>query len=130
MTASEALQWSIFEIGGERDHERSVLVVSRESANRALPIVTALPLADHRKGRRIYPNEVLLPSASVGLSRDAVAMAHQTITVSKKKLSKSLATIEDPAIQNAIRLAMCIQLNLEDCRNAGSPVGEDRGTRR
>jgi mRNA interferase MazF len=128
MTASPALQWSIFEIGGTRDAERPVLVVSRESANRALPIVTALPLASHRDGRRIYPNEVLLPSTAVGLAKDAVAMAHQAITISKKELSQPLATIDDPAIQDAIRLAMCIQLNLEDCRSAGTSKGEDRGT--
>ena len=128
MKALQGLQWSIFEIGGERDRERPVLVVSRESANRALPIVTALPLADHREGRRIYPNEVLLPSTTVGLSRDAVAMAHQTLTIPKTKLSKPLATVDDPAIQNAIRLAMCIQLNLEGCGNPRSLKGEDRGT--
>jgi mRNA interferase MazF len=122
------MQWSIFEIGGERHEERPVLVVSRESANQALPIVTALPLADHREGRRIYPNEVLLSSAAVGLPGDAVAMAHQTLTISKTKLSKPLATIDDPATQNAIRLAMCIQLNLEGCGNARSLKSEDRGT--
>ena len=90
-----------------------MLVVSRETANEALPVVTVLPLAIRRKGRRVYPNEVLLPSGVGGLKRDVIAMAHQTRTVAKDRLEAPLGTIEDDELRSAIRTAMCVQLNLE-----------------
>jgi mRNA interferase MazF len=115
-------QWSIFTIDfasapdSNRRRRRPVLVVSRESANAALPVVTVLPLTSWRKGRRIYPNEVLLPSGSGGLKRDAIAMAHQTRTIAKQRLKAPLGTIEDDELRSAVRRAMCIQLNLEPAR--------------
>jgi mRNA interferase MazF len=120
MTTSAGLQWSIFEIGitaGASEPvnaRRSVLVVSRETANTALPIVTVLPLATHREGRQIYPNEVLLPSRVVGLDVDTVAMAHQTATVPKRELAQPLGSIDDPEIRTAVRQAIRVQLNLEE----------------
>jgi mRNA interferase MazF len=119
---SSPYQWSVFTIdlaaarGSGRRRRRPVLVVSRESANAALPVVTVLPLTSWRKGRRIYPNEVLLPSGSVGLKHDAIAMAHQTRTVAKERLRAPLGTIEDDELRSAVRRAMCIQLNLEPAR--------------
>ena len=119
MRGSPPYQWSVYTIDLESvpatdtSGGRPVLVVSRESANQALPVVTVLPLTDHRKGRRVYPNEVLLPGGSFGLRRDAIAMAHQTRTVAKERLAAPLGTIEDNELRNAIRRAMCVQLNLE-----------------
>lgn len=115
-----SMQWSIFEIDaaetgpGGAGRRRPVLVVSREAANAALPIVTVLPLAAYRRGRRVYPNEVLLPSALAGLGEDTVAMAHQTVTIPKRQLSAPLAAIRDPDLRSAIRNAMRVQLNLEE----------------
>ena len=112
-------QWSIFTIDfdsvpeSEESGRRPVLVVSRESANEVLPVVTVLPLTAHRKGRRVYPNEVLLPSGSAGLKSDTIAMAHQTRTVAKTRLIAPLGMIEDDDLRTAIRRAMCVQLNLE-----------------
>jgi mRNA interferase MazF len=88
-------------------------VVSRESANQALPVVTVLPLTEKKTGRCIYPNEVLLPSGTVGLKRDLIAMAHQTRTVAKRRLAASVGTIEDDELKSRIRSAMRVQLNLE-----------------
>lgn len=119
MIGSAPYQWSVFTVdlasvpGSSRKRRRPVLVVSRESANEALPVVTVLPLISWRKGRRIYPNEVLLPSGSGGLQHDAIAMAHQTRTVPKGRLRAPLGTIEDHELRSAVRRAMCIQLNLE-----------------
>lgn len=88
-------------------------MVSRESANEVLPVVTILPLSTRRARRGIYPNEVLLPSGTAGLRSDAIAMAHQTRTVAKSRLQKQLGTIEDDRLRSAIRRAIRIQLNLE-----------------
>jgi mRNA interferase MazF len=112
-------QWSVFTIdidgtpGSEGSGSSPVLVVSRESANEALPVVTVLPLTTRKTDRRIYPNEVLLRSGTAGLESDAIAMAHQTRTVAKRRLTDQLGEIEDDDLRSAIRRAMCVQLNLE-----------------
>ena len=112
-------QWSVFTIGNEgtpgaeERGSRPVLVVSRESANEALPVVTVLPLTTRRTDRRVYPNEVLLRSGTAGLKSDAIAMAHQTRTVAKRRLTDQLGTIEDNDLRSEIRRAMCVQLDLE-----------------
>jgi mRNA interferase MazF len=112
-------QWSVFTIdidgapGAGRNGSWPVLVVSRESANQALPVVTVLPLATRRTDRRVYPNEVLLRSGTAGLKSDAIAMAHQTRTVAKRRLTDQLGTIENDDLRSEIRRAMCVQLNLD-----------------
>jgi mRNA interferase MazF len=119
LIAAPPFQWSVFTIdldaipGTKEGGRRPVLVVSRESANQALPVVTVLPLVDRRTGRRVYPNEVLLRSGTAGLKNDAIAMAHQTRTVAKTRLRDPLGTVEDDDLRSAIRRAMCVQLNLE-----------------
>lgn len=112
-------QWSVYTIdpesvtGKDSKIPRHVLIVSRESANEALPVVTVLPLVRRRKGRKVYPNEAFLPSGAAGLKRDCIAMAHQTRTVPKRRLADPLGTIEDDDLRAQIRRAMCIQLHLE-----------------
>jgi mRNA interferase MazF len=120
LIAAPQLQWSVFTIdldsmppGSEGGGRRPVLVVSRESANQALPVVTVLPLATRRNDRRVYPNEVLLRTGTAGLKKDAIAMAHQTRTVAKRLLTNLLGAIEDDDLRSRIRRAMCVQLNLD-----------------
>ena len=119
MTEGRSYQWSVFPIdrgsarGSVARVRQSVLVVSRESANRVLPVVTVLPLVLWRKGRRVYPNEALLPSTATGLRGDAIAMAHQTRTVAKECLATALGKIEDDDLRTAVRRAMCVQLSLD-----------------
>jgi mRNA-degrading endonuclease toxin of MazEF toxin-antitoxin module len=120
VTATARLQWSVFEVdlgavaAGRRHGRRSVVVVSREAANQVLPMVTVLPLVEHRPGRRVYPNEALLPSKSIGLGADAIAMAHQTLTIPKRGLTRAVGSVDDPDIRSAIRRALRVQLNLDE----------------
>jgi len=112
-------QWSLFvveldpTVGSEQAGRRPVLVVSREVANVALPVVTALPLTSHRKGRRVYPNEALLPAGTAGLDRESVVMAHQIRAISKRRLGARLGTIEDEELRAAVRAAVRVQLDLD-----------------
>lgn len=112
-------QWSVFlvnldpAVGSKQAGRRPVLVVSREVANVALPVVTALPLTSLRKGRRIYPNEVLLPAGTAGLDRESVVMAHQIRTLSKRRLGALLGRIDDQELRAAVRAAVRVQLDLE-----------------
>jgi mRNA interferase MazF len=119
LISARSFQWSVFTIdidvtpaSGESG-SWPVLVVSRESANESLPVVTVLPLTTRRTDRRVYPNEVLLRSGTAGLKSDAIAMAHQTRTVAKRRLTDQLGTIDDDDLRSKIRRAMCVQLNLE-----------------
>ena len=119
MISAPPFQWSVFTIdndgtlGAEDGGSWPVLVVSRESANEALPVVTVLPLTTRRTDRRVYPNEVLLRSGTAGLKSDAIAMAHQTRTVAKRRLTGQLGAIEDDDLRSEIRRAMRVQLNLD-----------------
>lgn len=114
-----SLQWSVFMLefetsaaGGVRDR-LPVLVVSRESANDALPVVTVLPLVAKKRGRRIYPNETCLPSDTTSLDTPAVLMAHQIKTIPKEWLAKRTGSVEDPGLRSNVRNAVRVQLDLD-----------------
>jgi len=115
----QSLQWSVVAVdldpvlGSEQAGRRPVIIVSRETANAALPVVTALPLTTRKQHRRVYPNEVLLPKGAGGLTHESIAMAHQLRTLSKKRLGKTIGRIDDADIQSAIKTAMRIQLDLD-----------------
>jgi mRNA interferase MazF len=119
LTSAAPFQWSVFTTdidgtpGSGKSGSRPVLVVSRESANVVLPVVTVLPLATRRTNRRVYPNEVLLRSGTAGLKTDAIALAHQTRTIAKERLLAPLGTIDDGDVRSEVRRAMRVQLNLE-----------------
>lgn len=119
MTA-EPLQWGVFvarldpAVGSEQAGRRPVLVVSREPVNAALPVVTVVPLTARKPGRRLYPNEALLPAGAAGLHRDSIAMAHQVCSLSRLRLGERLGTVEDATQRKAVREALRVQLDL-DC---------------
>jgi mRNA interferase MazF len=114
----DQLQWSVWlvdldpVVGSEQAGRRPVIIVSKETANAVLPVVTALPLTSRKAGRRIYPNEALLDEGCAGLTRESVAMAHQLRTVSKQRLAQKLGRVDDHKIVEALREAMRIQLDL------------------
>jgi mRNA interferase MazF len=99
-------------VGSEQKGKRPVLVVSDEDFNQVMPVVTILPITSLKKGRRIYPNEVLIPKGTGGLTADSIILAHQIRTISKTRLSKSLGAVRDPRFQKAIDEALRVHLNL------------------
>ncbi|MCD4751283.1 MAG: type II toxin-antitoxin system PemK/MazF family toxin [Thermoanaerobaculales bacterium] len=111
-------QWTVFSVdldpvvGSEQAGRRPVLIVSRESANAVLPVLTVVPLTGRKPNRRIYPNEALLPKGAAGLRGDSVAMAHQLRTLSKQRLGDPLGRLNDPDLRRAVRAAIQIQLDL------------------
>ena len=100
-------------VGSEQAGHRPVLVVSREVAHAALPVVTVVPLTTRKKGRRVYPNEALLPAGTAKLKRDSIAMAHQIRTLSKARLRSRVGVIDDRDIRDAVRAALEVQLDLD-----------------
>lgn len=113
------LQWSVFSVdldptvGSEQAGRRPVLVVSRESANAVLPVISAIPLTTRKPQRRIYPNEALIPKGQAGLRHDSIAMAHQLRTLSKARLRDHIGHLDDPSVRDAVRSAMRAQLHLD-----------------
>jgi len=99
-------------IGSEQKGKRPVLVVSDEDFNQVMPVVTILPITSLKKGRRVYPNEVLIPRGMGGLTADSIILAHQIRTISKERLIRLLGAVIDPGLQSAIEGAMRIHLNL------------------
>jgi len=115
----QVLQWTLFPVnldpavGSEQAGQRPVLVVSNEIMNQALPIVTVLPVTSNKPGRRVYSTEVLLPAGAAGQPTDSIVMAHQIRTISKERLRAPYGRLADPALQQAIRVAMRLYLDLE-----------------
>ena len=111
-------KWSVFMadlspvIGSEQQGKRPVLVISDETANSVLPVVTILPLTSLKKGRRIYPNELLLKKGVAGLEVDSIVLAHQIRTISKQRLSNCLGAVADDTLQAGINEALRVHLNL------------------
>jgi mRNA interferase MazF len=97
-------KWSVFMadlnpvIGSEQQGKRPVLVISDETTNSFMPVVTILPITSLKKGRRIYPNEVLLTQGVAGLDTDSIILAHQIRTISKQRLLNFRGAISDDSL--------------------------------
>ena len=99
-------------IGSEQGKTRPVLVISQDSLNDILPVVNALPITSQKPGRRIYPNEALLPSGAGGLTSDSIALCYQISTLDKQRLPKQLGLLADKQLQEEILTALSFQLGL------------------
>lgn len=111
-------KWSVFMadlnpvIGSEQQGRRPVLVISNEITNTVMPVVTVLPLTSLKKGRRIYPNEVLLKKDMAGLESDSIVLAHQIRTIAKQRLTICTGEISDSKSRSQINEALRVHLNL------------------
>lgn len=111
-------KWSVFMadlspvIGSEQQGKRPVLVISDETTNTIMPVVTILPLTSLKKGRRIYPNEALLKKGVASLEVDSIVLAHQIRTIAKQRLISCLGEIADTNLQSQINNALRVHLNL------------------
>jgi mRNA interferase MazF len=111
-------KWSVFMadlnpvIGSEQQGRRPVLVISDETTNTVMPVVTILPVTSLKKGRRLYPNEALLKKGTAGLDADSIVLAHQIRTISKQRLTLCLGEISGTNLQSQINDAMRVHLNL------------------
>jgi mRNA interferase MazF len=99
-------------IGSEQQGRRPVLVISDETTNSVMPVVTILPLTSLKKGRRVYPNEALLKKEVAGLESDSIVLAHQIRTIAKQRLMSCLGGIQDANLQTQINDALRVHLNL------------------
>lgn len=111
-------QWQVVRVdlepvrGSEQAGVRPVLIVSNESVNAVLSVVTIVPLTTRKQARRIYPTEALLPSGAAGLPNESIAIAHQIRTISKDRLLGSYGHLTDEALRETVREALRVHLDL------------------
>ena len=98
--------------GREQAGRRPVLILSNESISSAIDLVAVLPLTTWRKGRRVYPTEVLLRADTARLAADSLVLCHQLRTVSAERLSTAFARLADPAKKTAVDRAVRLWLDL------------------
>ena len=100
--------------GSEARKRRPAVIVSNDAAN--LPatrlgrgVVTVVPVTSNID--RVYPFQVLLPSAATGLERDSKAQAEQVRSVAVERIGNRLGVV--PAalmgqIDEALRLHLAL----------------------
>jgi mRNA interferase MazF len=112
-------RWSIYRanldpvIGSEQGKSRPVLVISDDAINDLLNIVNVIPITTRKPGRRIYPNEVLIPANNFGLNNESIILCHQIRTLDKQRLSAFYEAVSDTDKQVEILDALCFQLGIE-----------------
>lgn len=113
-----AWRWKVFlanldpVIGSEQGKTRPVLVVSEDAINHILPVVNVIPISSRKAGRKVYPNEVLLPSGTGGLANESLALCFQIRTLDKSRLARELGAIDDVQLQEGVMNALRFQLGL------------------
>lgn len=109
-------QWAMVDVdlnpivGSEQGGRRPVLVVSNEPFNRAMPILTVLPLTSTQ--RRLYPSEVPLPKGAAGQPLNSIVMAHQIRTISKQRVAGLVGYLTDPSLRQEVQQALRDHLDL------------------
>jgi mRNA interferase MazF len=95
--------------GSQANKTRPCLIVSNDDANRAASrlergVVTVVPLTS--SVQRVYPFQVLLPSASTGLPRDSKAQAEQARAVDAQRVGVQVGDLDFvrmAAVDDALR---------------------------
>ncbi len=77
-------------VGREQAGHRPVLVVSNDVENQ-MDIVTILPITSRKRGRKVYPNEVLMHLKD----KEAIVLCHQVRTISKKRLDRKMGALDE-----------------------------------
>jgi mRNA interferase MazF len=99
-------------VGSEQGKTRPVLVISETSLNDVLAVVNVLPLTSRKPGRRIYPNEVLLPVGVAGLTAESIVLCYQIRTLDKRRLLRMFGTLDDIPLRETILDALRFQLGI------------------
>ena len=92
-------------IGREQFGKRPVLIISNNYEN-LLDILTIIPITSLKKGRKIYPNELLLKDE---LEKPSILLCQQIRTISKKRLIKKLTSIDDYFTRKKIVDTLCLR---------------------
>jgi len=97
--------------GSEQAGTRPAVIVSRNSINRASPVVVICPVTSASNISRFYPSDVLIQAPEGGLTVDSVILTLQVRAVAKARLNGRLGTLK-PATLLRINQALDITLDL------------------
>jgi mRNA interferase MazF len=108
------LAWALLDpgVGHEQVGRRPVLVFCNDVIASPIGLATVLPLTTWRKGRRVYPTEVLLPAGTGGLQAPSLVLAHQVRTLSAQRLSPAIGSIGDSTQRAQVGKALSLWLDL------------------
>jgi mRNA interferase MazF len=99
-------------VGSEQGRTRPVLIISKSSLNSILPVVNVIPITSRKAGRRIYPNEALMPADASGLTFESIALCYQIRTLDKNRLTRRLGMLSDQNVQRKLVSALRFQLGI------------------
>jgi mRNA interferase MazF len=99
--------------GSEQAGSRPVVIVSRDAINEASPVVLAVPCTRLRRGRRVYPSQVVLRAPEGGLEADSLALCEQVRALAKSRLGRRRGGLSQAAM-SAVDRALLISLDLLD----------------
>ena len=90
-------------VGREQAGHRPVMVISNDIEN-SMDIVTVIPITSKKKGRKIYPNELLFDLGN----RESILLMHQIRTISKHRLGKKIDTLKATLRKKVIEI-LCMR---------------------
>lgn len=90
-------------VGREQAGHRPVLIVSNDIENQ-MDIVTVIPITSRKKGRRIYPNEVLIQLKG----KEAILLCHQVRTIFKNRIDRDIDTLNE-ALKSKVIDRLCMR---------------------
>ena len=99
-------------IGSEQGKTRPVLVISANALNNILPVVNVLPITSRKPDRRIYPNEVLLPTGMAALPNESIVLCYQIRTLDKRRLKREYGAVDSEQLRQAVLDALHFQLGM------------------
>ena len=114
----EQFRWSIVyvyldpAVGREQTGNRPALIVSDETFNRNMEVVTILPITSRKPGRAVYPNEVLIAAEHSGLAAESIIMAHQIRTISRSRIKRFVERLDSPGLREACLEAVRVHLGM------------------
>lgn len=102
-------RWAVFTVNPEAV---PIVVISSETFNKDMNVVTVVPLIPRKEGRRIYPHEALIKASSTGLPSETIALVHQITTIPKNRLSDRHGTIDNRGERKAVFDALSNHLEM------------------
>jgi len=112
-------KWSIYRanldpvLGSEQGKSRPILIISENEINELLNTINIIPITSRKPNRFVYPNEVLIPANSYGLSNESILLCHQIRTIDKRRLTIKYGDIVDTITQEETIEALCFQIGIE-----------------
>src|SRR5438552_12274837 len=101
-------------VGSEQGRTRPVLVLSDPGLNQILPVINVLPMTSHRRNRRVYPNEALIPAGTAGLNVESIVLCYQIRALDKQRLIKRLGALGATTLRTEVLAALRFQLVMTD----------------